>query len=120
MRGEVIMTRKAFRATESSSRREQGGKIFANPRNAAAGGVRVLDPKITASRQLDFFAYYILVDGRAPRRSGFRRFSRRSRRCISRPATIGSCAIRSAKSSAISTAGKRSGKNSRTKLTASS
>jgi DNA ligase (NAD+) len=63
VRGEAIMTRKAFREL-NEQQSEQGGKIFANPRNAAAGGVRVLDPKITASRKLDFFAYYILVDGR--------------------------------------------------------
>jgi DNA ligase (NAD+) len=63
VRGEVIMTRKAFQDL-NLQQSEQGGKIFANPRNAAAGAVRVLDPKITASRRLDFFAYYILVDGR--------------------------------------------------------
>ena len=64
VRGEVIMTRQAFKAL-NEQQAEQGGKIFANPRNAAAGAVRMLDPKITASRKLDFFAYYMLVDGRA-------------------------------------------------------
>jgi len=54
VRGEVIMSRKAFKAM-NEQQEEQGGKIFANPRNAAAGAVRVLDPKITASRRLDFF-----------------------------------------------------------------
>ncbi|HKO03730.1 MAG TPA: NAD-dependent DNA ligase LigA [Candidatus Acidoferrales bacterium] len=66
VRGEVIMTRRAF---EELNRRqeEQGGKIFANPRNAAAGAVRMLDPKITASRRLDFYAYYLLDgSGRVP------------------------------------------------------
>jgi DNA ligase (NAD+) len=67
VRGEVIMTRQAFKEL-NLQQEEQGGKIFANPRNAAAGAVRVLDPKITASRRLDFFAYYILVDGRAPKK----------------------------------------------------
>jgi DNA ligase (NAD+) len=65
VRGEVIMTRRAF---EELNRRqeEQGGKIFANPRNAAAGAVRVLDPTITASRRLDFYAYFLLDgNGRA-------------------------------------------------------
>jgi DNA ligase (NAD+) len=66
VRGEVIMSRRAF---EELNRRqeEQGGKIFANPRNAAAGAVRMLDPKITASRRLDFYAYYLLDgNGRVP------------------------------------------------------
>ena len=67
IRGEVIMTGRAFKEL-NIQQAEQGGKIFANPRNAAAGAVRVLDPKITASRRLDFFAYYILVGGRAPKK----------------------------------------------------
>ena len=67
VRGEVIMTRKAFEAL-NEQQAEQGGKIFANPRNAAAGAVRMLDPKITESRKLDFFAYYVLVDGRAAKK----------------------------------------------------
>ncbi|HKV03694.1 MAG TPA: NAD-dependent DNA ligase LigA [Candidatus Acidoferrales bacterium] len=67
VRGEGIMTRKAFQEL-NLQQGEQGGKIFANARSAAAGGIRVLDPKITASRRLDFFAYYILVDGRPAKR----------------------------------------------------
>jgi DNA ligase (NAD+) len=67
VRGEAIMTHKAFQEL-NAQQAEQGGKIFANPRNAAAGAVRMLDPKITASRRLDFFAYYILVDGRAAKK----------------------------------------------------
>lgn len=67
IRGECIMTREAFEEM-NAQQSEQGGKIFANPRSSAAGSVRVLDPRITASRRLDFFAYYILVDGRAPKK----------------------------------------------------
>jgi DNA ligase (NAD+) len=67
VRGEAIMTRKAFEDL-NEQQEEQGGKRFANPRNAAAGAVRVLDPAITASRRLDFFAYYLLVNGRVPLR----------------------------------------------------
>jgi DNA ligase (NAD+) len=63
VRGEAIMTRKAFELL-NEQQEEIGGKRFANPRNAAAGAVRVLDPSITASRRLDFYAYYLLMDGR--------------------------------------------------------
>ncbi|HUL16641.1 MAG TPA: NAD-dependent DNA ligase LigA [Terriglobales bacterium] len=63
VRGEIMMTRKAFEAL-NRAQEETGGKIFANPRNAAAGAVRVLDPAITAQRRLEFFAYYLLHDGR--------------------------------------------------------
>src|SRR6202022_3249401 len=65
VRGEVVMTRKSFEMLNQQQERS-GGKIFMNPRSAAAGAVRVLDPAITASRRLDFFAYYLLVDGKVP------------------------------------------------------
>ena len=65
VRGEVVMPRKAF-AELNRQQELSGGKIFANPRNAAAGGVRVLDSSITASRRLEFFSYYLLVDGKSP------------------------------------------------------
>jgi DNA ligase (NAD+) len=67
VRGEAMMSRKAFEEL-NEQQEEQGGKRFANPRNAAAGAVRVLDPSITASRKLDFFAYYLLVEGRVPKK----------------------------------------------------
>lgn len=65
VRGEVMMPLKSL---EALNRHQQqiGGKIFANARNAAAGAVRVLDPSITAKRQLDFFAYQLLVHGEIP------------------------------------------------------
>jgi len=65
VRGEVMMTKKAFEAL-NRRQEETGGKIFVNARNSAAGAVRVLDPAITAARRLDFFAYYLLVDGKVP------------------------------------------------------
>lgn len=65
VRGEIIMSRKAF-GQLNRQQEERGGKVFANPRNAAAGAVRVLDPSVTAQRRLDFFAYYLYVDGRVP------------------------------------------------------
>ena len=65
VRGEIIMPLKAF--TKLNEQQEElSGKHFANPRNAAAGSVRVLDPRITASRQLDFFGYYLLAGGKTP------------------------------------------------------
>jgi DNA ligase (NAD+) len=63
VRGELVMPLDAF-ADLNEQQERQGAKRFANPRNAAAGAVRVLDPKITATRRLDFIGYTLLVKGR--------------------------------------------------------
>jgi DNA ligase (NAD+) len=65
VRGEIMMTRESFEALNRQQERV-GGKIFVNARNSAAGSIRVLDPSITAQRKLDFFAYYLFVDGKVP------------------------------------------------------
>ncbi len=62
VRGEVVFTRRAFELLNSERLRDEQ-PTFVNPRNAAAGSLRVLDPKITASRRLEFFAYALLRDG---------------------------------------------------------
>ncbi len=64
VRGEAYLSRPKF-AEINAQREEDGLPVFANPRNAAAGSLKQLDPKITASRGLRFFAYGIgLIDGR--------------------------------------------------------
>jgi DNA ligase (NAD+) len=61
-RGEVVLNRKAFEKL-NAEQESKGLRLFANPRNAAAGALRVLDPAITASRQLDYFTYFLFSDG---------------------------------------------------------
>lgn len=63
VRGEVIMPLAAFERM-NEDREAQGLAKFANPRNAAAGTIRVLEPNIVAQRRLDFFAYFLLVEGK--------------------------------------------------------
>src|SRR5713226_5880460 len=62
VRGEAIMNRRGFERL-NAEREQQGLARFANPRNAAAGGLRALDPAVTASRRLDFYAYLMLTAG---------------------------------------------------------
>jgi DNA ligase (NAD+) len=58
VRGEVIMSHAGFEALNARAR-DQGDKVFANPRNAAAGSLRQLDPSVTATRPLEFSAYQV-------------------------------------------------------------
>jgi DNA ligase (NAD+) len=62
-RGETIMPRKSFEKLNVEREKQQLAP-FANPRNAAAGALRALEPSVTASRRLEYFAYFLLVDGR--------------------------------------------------------
>ena len=60
-RGEVFLSKKEF-AKINREQEKKGLKAYTNPRNVAAGSIRQLDPKITAERKLDFFAYDIVGD----------------------------------------------------------
>jgi DNA ligase (NAD+) len=63
VRGEVLLSHAGFAAL-NAAQRERGAKTFANPRNAAAGSLRQLDPGMTAERPLEIFCYGVgLVDG---------------------------------------------------------
>jgi DNA ligase (NAD+) len=63
VRGEAVMNRQAFERL-NAERDTRGLSRFANPRNAAAGSLRVLEPQITASRRLDYYTYFLLTEGR--------------------------------------------------------
>ena len=71
VRGEVYMPKKAF-AELNERREEEGQPLFANPRNAAAGSLRQLDSRVTASRKLDIFVFNyqegtLYMDGHEPK-----------------------------------------------------
>lgn len=63
VRGEVFLSAGAFRKL-NRAREERGEPLFANPRNAAAGSLRLLDPREVAGRGLDAFLYYLATDGK--------------------------------------------------------
>ena len=62
VRGEVVMPQAAF-AKMNEERERAGQSPAANPRNAAAGTIRTVEPSIVAQRRLDYYAYFLLVDG---------------------------------------------------------
>jgi len=65
VRGEAYLPRKVFERI-NAEREEEGESRFANPRNAAAGAIRQLDPAMVAKRRLDMFAYDLLAGERKP------------------------------------------------------
>jgi DNA ligase (NAD+) len=65
VRGEVFLPLKSFSAV-NAEREENGEPRFANPRNAAAGTLRTLNPEVVASRKLDLFVYQCFADGEIP------------------------------------------------------
>ena len=61
IRGEIMMLKEDFERLNEEAKRA-GGKLFVNPRNAAAGAVRNLNPEVTAARPLSFFAYSVVTE----------------------------------------------------------
>ncbi|MBC7362538.1 MAG: NAD-dependent DNA ligase LigA [Candidatus Aminicenantes bacterium] len=62
VRGEVYLPYESFKKI-NQEREKKGEPLFANPRNAAAGSIRLLDPREVANRNLDIFLYYIFING---------------------------------------------------------
>ena len=74
VRGEVFMPKAGFDKLNENARKK-GEKVFVNPRNAAAGSLRQLDSRITASRPLSFYAYSVgVVEGATLANSHYERF----------------------------------------------
>jgi DNA ligase (NAD+) len=65
VRGEIFLPFASFREI-NRIREAQGEALFANPRNAAAGSIRLLDPREVAARRLDMFLYTLLIEGEEP------------------------------------------------------
>jgi DNA ligase (NAD+) len=63
VRGETVMNRRAFERL-NADREQKGLSRFANPRNAAAGSLRLLEPQVTASRRLEYYTYFLFTEGR--------------------------------------------------------
>ena len=63
VRGETVMSRRAFERL-NDDRESKGLSRFANPRNAAAGSLRLLEPQLTAERRLEYYTYFLLTEGR--------------------------------------------------------
>ena len=62
VRGETVMSRRAFERL-NTGRDAKGLSRFANPRNAAAGSLRLLEPRLTAERRLEYYTYFLLTEG---------------------------------------------------------
>lgn len=100
VRGEVYLSNASFRKI-NDDRSEQGLALFANPRNAASGTMKLLDARIVAERKLDIFCYDLLFDGRKPfashwealdwlERAGFK-VNENRRRCASIDEVVAFC-----------------------------
>ncbi len=61
VRGEIYLSRAGFEAMNAAAANSEDGRVFVNPRNAAAGTLRQLDPRIAATRPLRFFAYSAIM-----------------------------------------------------------